>query len=109
MARLIKHHEDFTCEHCGAEVKATTSGCTRNHCPICLYSKHVDDTNPGDRASDCGGLMKPMDVVNDKKKGEMLIQVCQECGHVMRNRIADDDSRDEMIKICQRKADTMFH
>jgi len=39
--------EDFTCENCNEEVKAL--GYTaRDHCPYCLYSKHVDK-NPGDR------------------------------------------------------------
>ena len=28
----------------------------RNHCPNCLSSLHVDE-EPGDRASDCGGIM----------------------------------------------------
>lgn len=104
MARIIKLNEGFTCDHCGKEVVKTPYGCTRNHCPHCLYSKHVDLDKPGDRASDCHGLMKPVDVVNDKKKGEMLIHVCQLCGHIMRNRIADDDSRDVMIEVCENKS-----
>lgn len=31
--------EDFICENCGTEVKG--NGYT-NHCPKCLWSKHVD-------------------------------------------------------------------
>ena len=58
MPKFIKNIEDFTCEHCGAPVKGT--GYT-NHCPKCLWSKH-EDVNPGDRASDCHGLMKPIDI-----------------------------------------------
>ena len=49
----------FTCEHCGREVVPLTSGSYRNHCPFCLYSKHVDAL-PGDRMSECGGLMEPV-------------------------------------------------
>ena len=29
---------------------------SRNHCPFCLWSLHVDE-NPGDRACECGGEM----------------------------------------------------
>ena len=39
--------EAFVCENCGKEVKKLGYSC-RNHCPECLYSKHVDK-NPGDR------------------------------------------------------------
>ncbi|MST04461.1 MAG: RNHCP domain-containing protein [Candidatus Pacebacteria bacterium] len=53
---FIKVKEDFVCENCKTEVKG--NGYT-NHCPVCLYSKHVD-VDPGDRLSKCGGLMKPM-------------------------------------------------
>ncbi|MEA1909889.1 MAG: RNHCP domain-containing protein, partial [Patescibacteria group bacterium] len=55
---FIKTTEDFTCEHCGYNVKGT--GYT-NHCPKCLYSKHVDDV-PGDRKNKCNGLMAPIGV-----------------------------------------------
>ena len=58
MKRFSRRTEDFTCEHCGTKVKG--NGYT-NHCPQCLYSKHVD-INPGDRLSDCGGLMEPIDI-----------------------------------------------
>ena len=36
---FTRNIEDFTCEHCGATVKG--NGYT-NHCPMCLWSKHVD-------------------------------------------------------------------
>ena len=47
--------ENFVCEHCGEKVIG--DGYT-NHCPKCLWSKHVD-VNPGDRMAHCGGMMKP--------------------------------------------------
>ena len=52
-ARFTRVVEDFTCGQCGAAV--TGDGYT-NHCPLCLWSRHVD-INPGDRAAECGGLM----------------------------------------------------
>ena len=71
---FIRTTEDFICENCGREVKG--NGYT-NHCPYCLYSKHVD-VNPGDRAADCGGLMKPVAV--ELRKGErIIIHECDIC------------------------------
>lgn len=61
----------FVCENCGCKVRPLTKGGYRNHCPHCLYSKHVD-INPGDRASECGGLMEPVGVFLTGKKGGLL-------------------------------------
>ena len=33
--------EGFICENCGRKVEPLGYSC-RNHCPYCLYSKHVD-------------------------------------------------------------------
>ena len=47
----------FTCKVCGRPVFPQGAGSDhRNHCPNCLASLHVDE-EPGDRASDCGGIM----------------------------------------------------
>lgn len=68
--------EDFTCENCGSEI---TGDSYTNHCPICLWSKHVD-INPGDRASICQGLMEPIALEN--KSGEQIIvHRCVICGY----------------------------
>lgn len=89
-----KKTEDFKCENCGFEVKG--SGYT-NHCPACLYSKHVD-IFPGDRLNECKGLMKPIGV--DKKDGEyILIHKCIKCGVEKRNKVSKDDSFEEIIKL----------
>ncbi|MEK7129489.1 MAG: RNHCP domain-containing protein, partial [Patescibacteria group bacterium] len=47
---LVPKEEPYECEHCGTSVMG---GRYNNHCPSCLWSKHVDDKIPGDRASDC--------------------------------------------------------
>lgn len=62
--------EDFQCENCGCIVKG--DGYT-DHCPQCLYSKHVD-INPGDRACNCLGLMEPIGV--ELKSGQHIIHYC---------------------------------
>jgi len=94
--KFQKKVEDFVCENCGAEIKG--SGYT-NHCPKCLWSKHVD-INPGDRESVCFGMMKP--VSWETKKGEeRIIHECVVCGHKKANKVSADDSREELIKIAQ--------
>lgn len=50
---FIHCQEDFVCEVCGTKVKGTSY---TNHCPNCLWSKHVDQNVPGDRAELCHGL-----------------------------------------------------
>lgn len=80
----------FTCAYCGLEVLPLENGSVRNHCPKCLYSIHVD-INPGDRASNCGGLLEPIDVEHSGKKGWVVVHRCQKCGEIRRNKAALDD------------------
>ncbi|WP_293895481.1 RNHCP domain-containing protein, partial [Sphaerochaeta sp. UBA5856] len=52
--------DDFICVHCGMPVSGLAWGTKhRNHCPHCLYSRHVD-MRPGDRACLCKGTMQPI-------------------------------------------------
>lgn len=93
-ATFIRKTEDFICEHCGREVRG--NGYT-NHCPYCLWSKHVD-INPGDRAAGCGGLMKPIAV--ELRKGErIIVHECVKCGHRKPNRSAPEDDFDVILQI----------
>jgi hypothetical protein len=56
----------FSCEHCGVEVSLDAPGTThRNHCPSCLWSRHLDRNVPGDRKADCTGGMEPIAVTVD--------------------------------------------
>jgi len=67
------------------------SGSYRNHCPHCLYSKHVDEKGPGDRASECKSLMKPVGIDQRSDKGFMVIHECTVCGKKISNKAAPDD------------------
>ena len=67
--------ENFVCERCGESV--TGDGYT-NHCPLCLYSKHVD-IYPGDRAESCNGLMMPIRLER-KRDGFVIVHQCGRCG-----------------------------
>ena len=58
--------EGFICENCGKNVNKLVYS-SRDHCPYCLYSKHVD-INPGDRANKCEGLLKPIGIEKYKDR-----------------------------------------
>lgn len=88
MAKLFtRTQEDFICGVCGAKVHG--NGYT-NHCPHCLTSRHVDNL-PGDRACICGGLM-PAIGLEMKRGAYILVQKCAKCGHIHKNKAADEDS-----------------
>lgn len=89
MAKTIKINESFTCQNCSREVAAALQTC-RNHCPYCLCSLHVDGNVPGDRASSCHGLMKPISIEH-RKKGLMILHQCEDCGFQRYNKILEDD------------------
>lgn len=88
--------EEFICENCGKKVPKLGYSC-RNHCPYCLYSKHVD-VNPGDRQEECHGLLKPIGL-DINKKGYVIIFKCEKCGQIRRNKAAEDDDMDKIIKL----------
>lgn len=81
------------------DVKKNPDGGCRNHCPFCLYSMHVDLEVPGDRLSECGGLMKPIGIQMHKKKRTRLIHFCQQCGQKAYNRSASDDDWDLICEL----------
>lgn len=96
--------ENFVCEKCGAEIEG--NGYT-NHCPECLWSKHVD-VFPGDRAllrqgsegaqQGCEGMMEPIRV---EKKGKeyTIIHKCQKCGFEKPNKAVKEDSFQMLVQI----------
>ena len=88
----------FVCKNCGKYVEAIKHGTIRNHCPNCLFSLHVDNVI-GDRLCDCHGLMKPVDVLFNSKKGWQIVHLCTVCGFKRRNITADDDDFEMLIKI----------
>ena len=91
--RFKRTIEDFNCEHCGYFVVG--SGYT-NHCPMCLWSKHVD-FYPGDRGASCGGLMEPTAL--EQERGEYtILHKCQKCDCEKRNKAVKEDSIDIFFK-----------
>ena len=86
----------FVCRHCGREVLPLTGGSYRNHCPFCLYSLHVDII-PGDRASECGGLMEPVGIIHNSGKGWQIVHRCQKCGFERCNMVSEDPRQPDDI------------
>ena len=97
MKKFTKKVENFICENCGKSVVG--NGYT-NHCPFCLYSKHVD-INPGDRSCNCGGLMKPIEI--QQKNGEFVIlHKCTKCGFERKNKVQENDDINKIIEISKK-------
>lgn len=90
--------EDFVCENCGTKVVG--DGYT-NHCPKCLFSKHVDNF-PGDRENPCGGLMEPVDV-EVRGNGKTIIFWCQKCGEIRRTKAREADDQEAITRVIERK------
>ncbi len=94
---FVRRPENFVCENCGQKVSG--NGYT-NHCPNCLFSKHVDEKIPGDRKSECRGLMEPISV--EQKHGEyILIHKCLTCGKIMKNKTAENDNFEKILQLSQ--------
>lgn len=88
--------EAFVCEVCGKKV-FPLGYTARDHCPFCLYSKHVD-INPGDRLNNCKGILKPVGV-EKFKKGYKIIYRCDKCHLLHKNIMANDDNIDIIIDL----------
>jgi len=95
--RFVKNDEGFTCAHCGAKVRPL-GYTSRDHCPVCLCSVHID-INPGDRANPCGGLLRPIGIKTDGKKGYVIEYECTKCHKKHNNKAAEDDDFEAIINL----------
>lgn len=86
--------EDFVCEKCGIYVKG--NGYT-NHCPECLWAKHVD-IFPGDRGEDCRGMMEPIKI-EIKNKEYVIVHKCLKCGVERKNKAVKEDNFQMILQI----------
>jgi len=94
--------EAFVCEHCGQFVPSAGDGTEhRNHCPRCLWSRHLD-LRPGDRRSPCRDLMEPIAVWVQPNGEWSVVHRCRRCSAVRTNRIAGDDSEVALMSLAVR-------
>ena len=99
-SKFTKIDESFICENCGKKVTKLGYTC-RNHCPHCLHSKHLD-INPGDRAEDCHGILEPIELETNPKKGYVIVFKFKKCGEIRRNKVAEDDDMNKIIELSAR-------
>ncbi|MFA5392405.1 MAG: RNHCP domain-containing protein [Candidatus Paceibacterota bacterium] len=107
-------NQEFVCFHCGRKVffDKTIGTKHRNHCPYCLWSKHVDFKESGDRKSDCQVEMEPIGLTfkqeginkyGKAKQGElMLIHKCLKCNKISINRLAADDNSQVILEVFEK-------
>ena len=92
--------QSFACGHCHRFIGPLPSGGHhRNHCPLCLYSRHVDDRVSGDRSSPCGSLMAPIGAFQRPNGEHVVVHRCLGCGFERFNRIAADDDFDLVLAL----------
>lgn len=103
--------QSFTCVRCHLPITCAPSVAgvhNRNHCPRCLWSRHMDWRAPGDRLSNCRAPMEPIGLTTKRSRnryarerdGElMLVHRCAGCGKLSLNRIAADDSAEDLLAL----------
>ncbi len=106
-----RKEEKFKCCYCSRQVfySRVIGTSHRNHCPFCLWSKHVDFEKSGDRKSKCESKMMPIgltfkqegiDRYGKKRQGElMIVHQCLKCKKISINRIAGDDEPEAIFKV----------
>jgi len=96
-----RRSDTFRCKRCRLDVPLQAPGTRhRNHCPSCLWSRHLDEA-PGDRAAGCAGSMEPIAVTVQRDGEWSLVHRCT-CGHVRLNRVAGDDNPLTLMQIAVR-------
>lgn len=95
MRKFVRNKENFVCKNCGTFVEG--NGYT-NHCPVCLYSIHIDK-NPGDRQEQCHGYMHPIDIITKGGDPKYIVHQCQSCKIVKQNILSSLDSSQAIINV----------
>ena len=107
----IDINQDFRCVNCGTLVPAAfvVAGVrNRNHCPYCLWSRHLDWREAGDRLSACRAPMRPVGLTTKERRNKyarerdgevMLVHHCTRCGAIDINRVAADDDTLGLIEV----------
>lgn len=94
--------QGFQCLRCKHAVPHQSFGTHhRNHCPLCLWSRHLDE-EPGDRGCPCAQPMEPV-AIEVRRDGEWsIVHRCTGCGLLRTNRIAGDDRELSLLSLALR-------
>ncbi len=57
------------------------------------------DISPGDRRSNCRGVMEPIGIWVQPNKEWSILHRCQRCGWIRANRIAGDDDEELLLQL----------
>lgn len=101
---------DFRCAHCHnlvSSARLLAGVNNRNHCPCCLWSRHLDLYSAGDRLSACKAPMQPLALTLKRRRNKyghgsgelMLVHLCTDCGDISINRIAADDDAQSLLEV----------
>jgi DNA-directed RNA polymerase subunit RPC12/RpoP len=101
--KFTKNDENFVCLFCKKTV-LPLKRTSRDHCPYCLKSLHVD-IFPGDRANNCKGELYPIDIEYKNQKGYVIIYKCKKCGQTHKNVVAPDDDMEQILKVMNKTYD----
>jgi hypothetical protein len=116
----IHTFQEFRCLHCQAPVHINHHYArvhNRNHCPYCLWSRHLDWFEAGDRLSPCKAAMQPIGLTLKATRNKygicagelMLVHRCQDCAQVSINRVAADDYPPTIMQIFQESTKVNQH
>lgn len=100
MKVFTKNDNGFECVNCGKNVEPLKYS-SRDHCPYCLCSLHVD-VLPGDRANSCRGVLCPIDLEYSQNKGYVIVYKCEKCGELHKNKVAVDDDKSIINKVANK-------
>ncbi len=103
MSFIVKNTA-FECFFCGEKNPPAPKTC-RNHCRKCLSAVHLDDKSPGDRASECKGEMKVVQIYTHSKHEFVLEHECVKCKKIIKNKICEDDSREKIFEFLKKISD----
>jgi hypothetical protein len=100
-----EHKGGFACSHCRqwVVINEFMGTANRNHCNLCLWSKHVDE-HKGDWRATCQAGMRPVALTTriegSGRRGElMLVHACAGCDKLSINRIAADDAATVILAV----------
>jgi hypothetical protein len=106
--------QGFICIQCQQYVSCDPGSAgvqNRNHCPACLWSRHLDWRSAGDRLSVCRAAMQPIGLTTKRSRNKyaterdgelMIVHQCSACETVIINRIAADDSATSLLALYDR-------
>lgn len=96
MKKFTMIDEGFLCANCKEDVQPLHYT-ARDHCPYCLHSLHLD-VNPGDRASECKGMLEPIGIKKHRDSYKIIYR-CRKCKEKRVNIAAADDNFDLIVEL----------